>query len=68
MGDNPGYTCKTCRFSSDVFEITCNDMIECRRDNPSIDGFPIIRANAWCWNGRKSQHSIDDNEIGEIAL
>jgi hypothetical protein len=51
MGDHPLYTCKTCRFSSQPYEAVDGFMIECRRNRPGTDGFPMMRIDCWCWDG-----------------
>jgi len=49
--DIPEWTCKTCRYSGPVFEYVGEERVECRRNHPSSDGFPMLPPNSWCWDG-----------------
>lgn len=58
MGDNPGYTCGTCRYSSESFVQGDLTRVECRRNHPGCSGFPIMEVSSWCWDGAKSKKLI----------
>ncbi len=49
--DIPDWNCETCRYSGPIFECAGQNMIECRKDHPDIEGFPIMPYNSWCWDG-----------------
>ena len=40
MGDYPGYRCEICRYLGDPFTMIDVEKTECRRNSPSLDGFP----------------------------
>ena len=49
--DIPEWTCETCRYSGPCFECGGQEKVECRRNHPNNEGFPIMPISSWCWDG-----------------
>jgi len=49
--DIPEWTCLTCRYSGPCFECGGQEKVECRRNHPNNEGFPIMPISSWCWDG-----------------
>lgn len=58
-----GMLCRTCMFfveklSSKVAEVGSKTVGRCRRNAPTIKGYPVVFSNDWC-----GEHKLDENKI-----
>jgi hypothetical protein len=58
--DIPAWDCNSCRYASpETVSFGGNDCIECRKDKPGTDGFPLMPLHSWCWDGRLSDNCTE---------
>ncbi len=42
------YSCQECAHASEPVERNGDLVVECRVNEPTQDGFPLMNVNAWC--------------------
>lgn len=55
-------TCQTCMHSSEPFEVAGHRVVECRYAPPTVNGFPVVNADAFCSNGATGESIVGSAE------